>query len=63
MAQTSVQIDPTESSKKILSLLREFNKVVGHQIINEKSVEFLYMKQKQLGIKILKSITYMKYRY
>ena len=46
MAQTSVQIDPTESSKKILSLLREFNKVVGHQIINEKSVEFLYMKQK-----------------
>ena len=63
MVQTSVQIDPTESSKKILSLLREFNKAIGYQIINETSVEFLYIRQKQLKIKILNIIKYMKCRY
>lgn len=37
MTWSSMPVDPTECSKKLLSLLSEFNKVVGYKIIIKKN--------------------------
>ena len=51
MAQTSVQIDPTESSKKILSLLREFNKVVGTRSLMKNQLNFCIQNKNNWKLK------------
>ena len=34
--------NPNDSAKKLLKLIKEFNKVAGHKINIQKSVTFLY---------------------
>jgi hypothetical protein len=39
--------DPQNSTKELLSLINNYSKVAGHKINSNKSVAFLYSKDKQ----------------
>ena len=39
--------DPNNSSRKLLQLINNFSKVTGYKIISNKSMAFLYSKDKQ----------------
>jgi len=39
--------DPTSSARELLQLINKFNKMAGYKINSNKSVAFLYSKDKQ----------------
>ena len=47
--------NPKDSTKKLLELINEFSKVAGYKINIQKSVAFLYAKNKQTKREIKKT--------
>ena len=47
--------DPKNSTRELLSLINSFNEVVGYKINSNKSMEFLYTKDKQAEKEIKKT--------
>jgi hypothetical protein len=39
--------DPKNSSRELLNLIKAFNEVAGYEINSDKSIAFLYIKDKQ----------------
>ena len=50
---------PKESTKKLLELINDFSKVAGYIINTQKSVAFLYTKNKPLESKINKTVSFI----
>ena len=50
--------NPKDSTKKILDMINEFNKVAGYKINIQKSVAFFYTNNKLTGREIKKSIPF-----
>ena len=39
--------DPENSTRELLNLIKSFSEIAGYKIISNKSVDFLYTKDKQ----------------
>ena len=48
--------DPKNSTRELLQLINNFSKVVGYKIYSNKSVAFLYSKDKQAEKEIRETI-------
>jgi hypothetical protein len=51
--------DPRKSTRELLNLINNFSEVAGYIINSNKSVAFLYTKEKQAGVEI-KETTFFK---
>jgi len=50
--------DPKSSTRELLSLINNFSKVAGYKINSNKSVAFLYSKDKQAEKEIMETTSF-----